>query len=42
MFGGWPTFSKGVFYIIGGADNTGFTWLSVSLLDFEIKNIFTK
>lgn len=45
--GGWVSlgchiFSQGLFPTIGGADNIGFMWLSISVLYFEIKNVFKK
>lgn len=39
---GCHIFSPGLFPTLGGADNIGFRWLSVSVLYFEIKNIFNK
>lgn len=38
---GCHVFSRGLFPTIG-ADNTGCMWLSISVLYFEIKNVFKK
>lgn len=35
-------FSKGLFQVIGGTDNIYFTWLSISVLYFEMKYVFKK